>query len=55
MITLITVVIEVTIVEESLLKGTWFMKPRFRVKVKFTERDKISLKGTHRFSKGDIH
>ena len=44
-----------SVVKEYSLKGIWFMTPRFRVKMKFTERDKISLKGTHSFSKGDGH
>ena len=36
-------------------KVTLFVKPRFRIKMKFTETDNISLKGTHSFSEGDGH
>ena len=47
--------VEKITVEESSLKGTWFVKPRFRVKMRFTKGDKISLKGTNSFSKGEEH
>ena len=38
-----------------LLKGACFLKPRFRVDMKFTEEDKNLLKGTQSLIEGDGH